>query len=84
MLFGVALMCDSSFVDDASSSNHNHVTNCPFCNISSSYQQQQSQTEVMLPSWIRLLKQHIPNKSIWGDKQLPVFTSVWSNNNDSI
>ena len=70
-------------VDVDSSLEDNTPMNCPFCNISSQQQQQQPKIEVMLPTWIRLLKQHIPNKSIWGDKQLPVFTSIWSNNSDS-
>jgi hypothetical protein len=32
----------------------------------------------MLPSWIRLLTESLPNKSIWGEKELPRYTAIWS------
>jgi hypothetical protein len=67
---------------DSPQTDDNRMTRCPLCNISSE-QQQKHPAEVMLPTWIRLLKQHIANKSIWGDKQLPVFASIWSNNDST-
>uniref|UniRef100_A0A7S0TBP2 Uncharacterized protein n=1 Tax=Pseudo-nitzschia delicatissima TaxID=44447 RepID=A0A7S0TBP2_9STRA len=35
---------------------------------------------VMLPSWIRLLTELLPSKSIWGEKELPRYTAIWSRN----
>jgi hypothetical protein len=32
----------------------------------------------VLPAWIRLLTEFLPAKSIWGDKQLPVYAAVWN------
>eukprot|EP00531_Pseudo-nitzschia_arenysensis_P001794 CAMPEP_0116142218 /NCGR_PEP_ID=MMETSP0329-20121206/14790_1 /TAXON_ID=697910 /ORGANISM="Pseudo-nitzschia arenysensis, Strain B593" /LENGTH=534 /DNA_ID=CAMNT_0003637437 /DNA_START=272 /DNA_END=1876 /DNA_ORIENTATION=+ len=32
----------------------------------------------MLPSWIRLFTEFLPNKSIWGEKELPRYTALWS------
>jgi hypothetical protein len=33
---------------------------------------------VLLPSWIRLLEEGLPSKSIWGDKELPRYTALVS------
>ena len=33
---------------------------------------------VLLPSWIRLLTEFLPNKSIWGEKELPRYSAIWS------
>ncbi len=35
-------------------------------------------TIITLPSWIRLLTDFLPNKSIWGEKELPRYTALWS------
>jgi len=33
---------------------------------------------VVLPPWIRLLTESLPNKSIWGEKELPRYAALWS------
>jgi hypothetical protein len=62
--------------------------NCPICNVaatvsssSSSSSTDDCQPIVMLPTWIRLLSESLPNKSIWGDKELPKYTALWSSSN---
>lgn len=46
------------------------------CSRSSS--QADNHTITTLPSWIRLLTEFLPNKSIWGEKELPRCTAIWS------
>jgi hypothetical protein len=68
---------------------NNNNSNCPICNVaatSSSSSSSSSSTDdcqpvVMLPTWIRLLSELLPNKSIWGDKELPKYTALWSSSN---
>jgi hypothetical protein len=56
----------------------------PICQVSSSTTTSSSSSKaehhpvVMLPSWIRLLTESLPNKSIWGEKELPRYTAIWS------
>ena len=74
---------DDGTTPAANNSDDDEHWSCPLCWISSSSSSQQppkpSPRSVMLPTWIQLLKDYVPTKSIWGDKQLPVFTGVWSN-----
>jgi len=53
---------------------------CPICEVSSSTASPSKADHpvVMLPSWIRLLTESLPNKSIWGEKELPRYTAIWS------
>ena len=46
--------------------------------LSPSKSQADNRTIAILPSWIRLLTDFLPNKSIWGEKELPRFTAIWS------
>lgn len=49
----------------------------PICGVSSS-SLQADHPVVMLPSWIRLLTESLPSKSVWGEKELPRYTAIWS------
>ena len=75
---------------DYNNDSKNNKSNCPICNVaatvSSSSSSSSSLTDdcqpiVMLPTWIRLLCESLPNKSIWGDKELPKYTALWSSSN---
>ena len=46
--------------------------------LSPSKSQADNRTIAILPSWMRLLTEFLPNKSIWGEKELPRFSSIWS------
>ena len=48
------------------------------CYEPTSLSQADSHPIVMLPSWIRLLTDNLPSKSIWGEKELPRYTAIWS------
>eukprot|EP00537_Pseudo-nitzschia_pungens_P010552 CAMPEP_0172387802 /NCGR_PEP_ID=MMETSP1061-20121228/5044_1 /TAXON_ID=37318 /ORGANISM="Pseudo-nitzschia pungens, Strain cf. pungens" /LENGTH=676 /DNA_ID=CAMNT_0013117545 /DNA_START=336 /DNA_END=2366 /DNA_ORIENTATION=+ len=39
---------------------------------------------VVLPSWIHLLTECLPNKSIWGERELPRCSALWGSNEDGI
>ena len=49
-----------------------------YCNESSSKPNDQAQK--ILPSWMLLLTDYLPNKSIWGEKELPRYTAIWGRN----
>jgi len=52
---------------------------CPICNLTAlSGHEQTGPPVVMLPTWIRMLAEYLPPKSIWGDSQLPVYAAAWS------
>ncbi|MGK3735456.1 MAG: seryl-tRNA synthetase, partial [Bacillariaceae sp.] len=79
--------------DYKNNNNNNHLknkNNCPICIVaatvssssSSSSSTDDYQPIVMLPTWIRLLSELLPNKSIWGDKELPKYTALWSSSNN--
>jgi hypothetical protein len=55
---------------------------CPICQVETAEKTPTYPTRVKLPTWVRLLTEFVPPKSIWGDKQLPVFSAVWSSNDD--
>ena len=40
------------------------------------------QSVAILPSWIRLLTEYLPNKSIWGEKELPRYTAILSSRSE--
>lgn len=54
----------------------------PICGVSSdtSSSNANNQPVVMLPSWVSLLTESLPNKSIWGEKELPSYSALWSRN----
>jgi len=70
-------------------------TSCPICEVSAfnnntdlslseaNRHQYRRSLVVMLPSWIRLLTQFMPNKSIWGERELPRYTALWSSSNSN-
>lgn len=64
----------------AASEDDDDATACSICRAEQSGALGNTPT-VLLPSWIRLLTEWMPPKSIWGDKQLPVYSAVWTSNN---
>lgn len=60
------------------SSSSLSTTSCPICNVATS---SKDNPIVMLPTWIRLLSELLPKKSIFGDKELPRYTALWSSSN---
>ncbi len=53
-------------------------TQIPTTDQTPSHSQADNRTIAILPSWIRLFAEFLPNKSIWGEKELPRFTAIWS------
>jgi len=54
----------------------------PICGVSSNTTSSNTNNQpvAMLPSWIHLLTEFLPNKSIWGEKELPSYSALWSRN----
>jgi len=69
------------YTSTSSPSTQTTSVSCPSCSVTSSMKSSSSddrQPVVMLPSWIYLLTESLPNKSIWGEKELPRYTAIWS------
>lgn len=71
--------CDNSTSSSASASTASTSTSCPICKVAKA----DDPPIVMLPAWIRLLTEFLPNKTIWGERELPRYTALWSNNNSN-
>jgi hypothetical protein len=54
-------------------------SSCPICRADVS-SEGGARSTVLLPTWMRILLEYLPAKSIWGDRQLPVYSAVWSKN----
>lgn len=63
-----------------STNDNNETINDDKNNRSSLLLERSPPSITLLPTWIRLLVDYLPPKSIWGDKQLPAYTAVWSTN----
>jgi hypothetical protein len=62
-----------------------HERSCQICRIERNEDSQPLPSpSTILPTWMRLLTDFVPQKSIWGDKQLPVYAAVWSSNRQGL
>eukprot|EP00536_Pseudo-nitzschia_multiseries_P001533 jgi/Psemu1/283091/fgenesh1_pg.19_\ len=66
----------AAFGKDSHSYSHSH-SHSSFSSPESPSNTDVSCPIVVLPSWIRLLTECLPNKSIWGERELPRYSALW-------